>query len=326
MKYNTVILLGPTAVGKTSLGVSLALQFGWDIISADSRQVYKGLDLGSGKDLNEYSGIIKAPDGSESSYSIPYHLIDVTTLNNEFNVYNFQTEFYKIFKELSNEGKMPFIVGGTGMYIDSICRAYNFVEVPENIQLRKELDEKSLEELDKILMELKPELHNKSDLLCRDRTIRAIEIALYMKDEERVKRDKASLKLPEINPFVMGTTIPRDELRANIKIRLLERINEGMIEEVEGLHNQGFSWERLEKLGLEYRFVSGFLEGKIASKELMVDELYHAICQFAKRQETWFRGMERKGVKINWLPNQNNKEAKLKAAIKLIEENVINQK
>lgn len=322
-KYNTVILLGPTAVGKTSLGVSLALRYGWDIISADSRQIYKGLDLGSGKDLKDYSGTIKNEDGSETAFSIPYHLIDVTTLASEFNVYNFQTEFYRLFKEFEKQNKMPFVVGGTGMYVDSICREYNFVEVPENAELRAELETKSLEVLDQMLLELKPDLHNKSDLLLRDRTIRAIEIALFMADEKKVNEEKEKLALPKVNPFVIGTTISRDELHSNIRKRLRERIEEGMIDEVDGLHSQGFSWERLEKLGLEYRFVSQYLEGKIATREEMESTLYHAIAQFAKRQETWFRGMERKGVNIHWLPSENNKQVKLEAAINLIEENLM---
>lgn len=321
-KYNTVILLGPTAVGKTSLGVSLALKYGWDIISADSRQVYRGLDLGSGKDIEEYSGVVKNADGSERPFKIPYHLIDETTLDSEFNVYNFQSAFYQLFNDFESKGKMPFVVGGTGMYIDSICREYNFVEVPENAELRKELEEKSLEELDEILLRIKPDLHNKSDLLLRDRTIRAIEIALFMQDEERIKCEKEKINIPKVTPFVLGTNIPRDELLKNIRIRLEERFSLGMAEEVMALHQSGYSWERLEKLGLEYRYISEYLEGK-KTFSVMKEELYHAICQFSKRQVTWFRGMERKGVKINWLPQVNDKEARLNAAIKLIDENVI---
>lgn len=318
-RYNTVILLGPTAVGKTSLGVRIADKYGWDIISADSRQVYKGLDLGSGKDLDEYTVKVQGTDGEDCIKQIPYHLIDVTTLDSEFNVYNFQTGFYSLFKEFVPQKKMPFVVGGTGMYVDSIARQYDFVEVPVDESLRDELSKKSLEELDEMLLSLKPDLHNRTDLLDRDRAIRAIEIQIFMQDRKRLDEARKELNLPKVNPLVIGTTIERSLLRKNIAIRLDERIEQGMIEEVKGLHDSGFSWERLEKLGLEYRYCSLYLEGKIGDKKQMRDELYHAICQFAKRQETWFRGMERKGVKINWLPLENDKEAKFHAAVDLID-------
>lgn len=305
-EYNAVVLLGPTAVGKTSLGVSIADRYGWDIISADSRQVYKGLDLGSGKDIEDYT---------LGDRTIPYHLIDVTTLDEEYNVFKYQSDFYKLFDSFCDSGKVPFIVGGTGMYVDSIVRNYYFIPVPENIELRKELESKSLEELDDMLIKLKPDLHNKSDLLLRDRVIRAIEIQLFMNNSKPVERER------KVNAFIIGTTLPRPQLRENITIRLKERFDKGMIDEVEGLHNSGYSWERLEKLGLEYRYISLYLEGKIKSEKELFDELNHAIHQFAKRQETWFRGMEKKGIKINWLPSVADKEAKFKYAIELLESN-----
>ncbi|WP_318712587.1 tRNA (adenosine(37)-N6)-dimethylallyltransferase MiaA [Treponema sp.] len=305
---NTVVLLGPTAVGKTWLGVQLARHFGWDIISADSRQVYKGLDLGSGKDINEYS---------EGGAPVPYHLIDITTLASEYNVFNFQQDFYKIFSDNQKQNKMSFIVGGTGMYIDSVVRDYELIPVPENPELHKQLMDTSLEELAKQLLSLKPDLHNKSDLVLKDRVVKALEIELFKKSPEGKAVLEEKNSSPKVKPFVMGTTINRNELHSNIEKRLFERIDQGMIEEVEKLHEE-FSWERLEKLGLEYRYVSFFLEGKIQSKKEMADELYHAICQFAKRQETWFRGMERKGVEIHWLPDDNDKQVKLKAALDLL--------
>lgn len=305
---NTVVLLGPTAVGKTWLGVQLARHFGWDIISADSRQVYKGLDLGSGKDINEYS---------EGGAPVPYHLIDITTLASEYNVFNFQQDFYKIFSDNQKQNKMSFIVGGTGMYIDSVVRDYELIPVPENPELHKQLMDTSLEELAKQLLSLKPDLHNKSDLVLKDRVVKALEIELFKKSPEGKTVLEEKNSRPKVKPFVMGTTINRNELHSNIEKRLFERIDQGMIEEVEKLHEE-FSWERLEKLGLEYRYVSFFLEGKIQSKKEMADELYHAICQFAKRQETWFRGMERKGVEIHWLPDDNDKQVKLKAALDLL--------
>lgn len=305
---NTVVLLGPTAVGKTWLGVQLARHFGWDIISADSRQVYKGLDLGSGKDINEYS---------EGGAPVPYHLIDITTLASEYNVFNFQQDFYKIFSDNQKQNKMSFIVGGTGMYIDSVVRDYELIPVPENPELHKLLMDSPLEELAKQLLSLKPDLHNKSDLVLKDRVVKALEIELFKKSSEGKAVLEEKNSRPKVKPFVMGTTINRNELHSNIEKRLFERIDQGMIEEVEKLHEE-FSWERLEKLGLEYRYVSFFLEGKIQSKKEMADELYHAICQFAKRQETWFRGMERKGVEIHWLPDDNDKQVKLKAALGLL--------
>ena len=321
MKYNCVVLLGPTAVGKTSLGVRLADYFNWDIISADSRQTYKGLDLGSGKDLKEYTITKTDSSGKEYTKQIPYHLIDVATLDKEYNVYKYQSDFYRIFKEQTAQNKMPFVVGGTGMYVDSVVRGYDFVEVPENHFLREELEKLSLDELDEKLLSLKPNLHNQSDLLIRERVVRAIEIELYMKSDDcKNKREKME-KRPEINAFVIGTTINRELLRNNIKIRLDERIEEGMIEEVQNLHDvNGYSWERLEKLGLEYRYCSMFLQGKIETQEQMTQELYHSICQFAKRQETWFRGMEKKGVKILWLSPVMDVEERYKQACDLVEQ------
>lgn len=313
MKYNSIVLLGPTAVGKTNLGVRIADCFDLEIISADSRQVYKGLDLGSGKDIDEYTF---------NGKKIPYHLIDVTDLSHEYNVFDFSKDFYKAFENISNRKIVPFVVGGTGMYLDSFIRKYELVEVPQNEKFRKELEERSLEELDSILLKLKPDLHNRTDLNIKDRVIKAIEIATFMQSEEYQKNKEELLKRPEVNPFIIGTTIDRTLLRENIKKRLIERINSGMIEEVENLNKQGFSFERMEKLGLEYRFISEYLEGKIESKEKMIELLYIAICQFAKRQETWFRGMEKKGVTINWLTKEANKDKKFEQAKKLLEDNI----
>lgn len=305
---NTVVLLGPTAVGKTWLGVQLARHFGWDIISADSRQVYKGLDLGSGKDINEYS---------EGGSAVPYHLIDIRTLASEYNVFNFQQDFYRIFSDFQKENKMSFIVGGTGMYIDSVVRDYELIPVPENPELHQNLMDTPLEELAEQLLSLKPDLHNKSDLVLKDRVVKALEIEMFKRSPEGKAVLEEKNARPKVKPFVIGTTIDRSNLHRNIEKRLFERIDQGMIEEVENLHKE-FSWERLEKLGLEYRYVSFFLEGKIQTKKEMAEELYHAICQFAKRQETWFRGMERKGVEIHWLPEDNDKQVKLKAALDLL--------
>lgn len=309
---NCVVMLGPTAVGKTAIAVRLADRFGWDIISADSRQVYKGLDLGSGKDLSEYS---------INGKQIPYHLIDIATLDSEYNVFCFQQDFYRTFNSLKEQGKFAFVAGGTGMYLDSVVRSYDLLTVPENPEQKEELEKKSLEELGAMLLSLKPELHNKSDLAIKERVVKALQIELFKASPEGIKARSELLSRPKIEPLVIGTTLDRDELYRNIEIRLRQRIQEGMIEEVENLHKQ-FSWERLEKLGLEYRFVSFYLEGKISSKEEMEKQLCASIRHFAKRQETWFRGMERKGVKIHWLPRETSKEARYLAAVELIEKYV----
>ena len=303
--YNTVVLLGPTAVGKTAVGVRIADHFGWDIISADSRQVYRGLDIGSGKDLAEYS---------TGGRQVSYHLIDVLTLEGEYSVYDFQRDFYGLFDGMRKQGRMPFIVGGTGMYIDSV--------VPENPELRSRLEAMTLEELADCLRRLKPGLHNTSDLQDRERAIHAIEIQSYMQGEAYRERRGACGTEAErhgVRSFVIGTTLPRPLLRANITRRLEERLEGGMVEEVEGLHRQGYGWERLERLGLEYRFVSEYLEGKITDRTELFSRLEHAIHRFAKRQETWFRGMERKGVRIHWLPEDADRDVRAAAAIAMLE-------
>lgn len=308
---NCVVVLGPTAVGKTSIGVAIAHHFGGEIISADSRQTYKGLDIGSGKDLCEYQ-----VDG----VPVPYHLIDITTLEKEYNVFNYQEDFYKVFRDVTRRGKLPVVVGGTGMYLDCVIRGYSLVTVPENPALHKSLEEKSLEELAAKLLELKPNLHNKSDLVLKDRVIKAIEIALYENsDEGRAALEAEKNDRPNIEPLIIGTTLKREQVVKNISVRLRERLDEGMIEEVQKLHDDGASWERLEKLGLEYRYCSLYLEGKIKTKEELYDELFTQIRQFSKRQMTWFRGMEKKGVKINWLTETLDKQVRINEAIDLIE-------
>lgn len=309
---NCVVLLGPTAAGKTSLAVSLADRFGWDIISADSRQVYKGLDLGSGKDLDEYNA---------GGRQVPYHLIDIATLHSEYNVFCFQQDFYRLFSQFQSQGKMPFAVGGSGMYADSVIRGYELLPVPENPRQKQELESHPLEELGAMLLQLKPDLHNRSDLADKARVIKALQIELYKISPEGKKLRETLCSRPDIRPLVIGVTLERSQLYRNIEIRLRERLGKGLIEEVRQLHAE-FPWERLEKLGLEYRYVSLYLEGKIQSREEMERLLCRAIRQFAKRQETWFRGMERKGVDIHWLPREGGSEARFRSAVRLIESSV----
>ncbi len=295
-QYNCLVVLGPTAVGKTALAVKLAEHFNAEILSADSRQVYKGLNIGSGKDLNEYT--------------VPYHLIDITDLSHEYSVYDYQSDFHKAFTDIAQRNILPIVAGGTGMYLDAIIRGYNLVKVPTNESLRESLLGKTMGELASILISLKEkvgkEVHNDTDLTEHHRLLRAIEIETFEQEGNKVELQTMEKKV-KVNPLIIGTTFPRDMLRSNIKKRLLSRLDEGMIEEVEALHND-YSWERLERLGLEYRFISEFLQGKITTRQEMTDKLYIAIGQFAKRQETWYRGMQKKGVEIHWLPHDGSKK------------------
>ncbi len=301
-KYNCVIILGPTAVGKTAIGVAVARAFNGEIISADSRQTYRHLDIGSGKDLADY-------EANEDGAAVPYHLIDITELPAEYNVYNYQQDFYRAFKDITERGRLPVVVGGTGMYIDAIVRDYQLVILPENKKLHEELEATPLEVLAERLIKLQPDLHTKCDLLEKDRVIKALEII----EAKKQGVDSTSVQRPDIHPLIIGTTLPRPQLWDNISLRLRERLDGGMLEEVQSIHDSGISWERLEKLGLEYRFCSQFLQGKIASKEDLYEGLFVAIRQFAKRQETWFRMMEKKGVKIHWL-DAGSKEERINQA------------
>lgn len=306
-KYNCAIVLGPTAVGKTAIGVAVAHAFNGEILSADSRQTYRHLDIGSGKDLKDY-----VVDG----VPVPYHLIDIIDLPAEYTVYNYQQDFYKAFKDIQSRGKLPVVVGGTGMYLDAIVRNYQLVNLPENPELHAELEATSLEELAARLLKEQPNLHVMADLEEKDRVIKALEII----EAKKAGFDTTEIDRPEINPLIIGTTLPRPQMWENISKRLYERIEEGMLEEVQSIHDSGITWERLEKLGLEYRYCSEYLQGKYESLEDMVEKLFISIRQFAKRQETWFRMMEKKGVTINWL-EAGTKEERINQAKKIIKEN-----
>lgn len=303
--YNCIVLVGPTAVGKTSIGVALAKALDGEIISADSRQTYRKLNIGSGKDLDEYN-----VDGVQ----IPYHLIDIVDLPAEYSVYMYQQDFYKVFKEITARGKLPVVVGGTGMYVDAIVSNYELVILPENKALHEELEATPLEVLAERLLKEQPDLHTKCDLLEKDRVIKALEII----EAKRAGVISTSVDRPEIKPLIIGTTLPRPILWENISKRLRERLDEGMIEEVQSIHDSGITWERLEKLGLEYRFCSEYLQGKYQSKDELYEKLFIAIRQFAKRQETWYRSMEKKGVVIHWLPQVSDKNERINAALEMI--------
>lgn len=318
-KRTCLVVLGPTATGKTSLAVALADKFGAEIVSADSRQVYRGLDIGSGKDLSEFS--LKASDGTE--YTVPYHLIDITDLSFEYSVFNYQKDAYAALNDISKRGKTAVLAGGTGMYIDAVLRGYDMIDVPTNVALRNSLNGVPDEELAKRLISIKGEVHNTTDLTERHRLIRAIEIAEYENSTEAKAQRAQMVPRPDLDFFVIGLTFPRTRLRSGIKKRLLARLDEGMLDEVKKLHENGASFERLERLGLEYRFCSEYLQGKFESYDAFVEKLYIAIGQFAKRQETWVRGMERKGCRINWLETDENttKAEVFQKALELIEKN-----
>ncbi len=306
--YNCVVVLGPTAVGKTAIAVRIAYEMDGEIISADSRQTYRFLDIGSGKDLAEYN---------VNGKLIPYHLIDICELPAEYNVFNYQNDFFTVWNDITARKKLPVIVGGTGLYLDSIIRKYQLLPVKENKALREKLAPKSCEELTEILLKLCPEYHSKNDFYEKDRLIKAIEIETAKNGEEGERLRAEIAGRPEIKPFIIGTTLSRPQLWENISMRLKQRLEQGMIEEVKSIHDKGISFERLEKLGLEYRYCSLFLKGKITSKEDLYNQLFIAIRQFAKRQETWFRMMEKKGVKINWL-EPADKESRIRQALDMI--------
>lgn len=280
--YNLLTILGPTASGKTRLAVALAKLIGGEIISADSRQVFRGMDIGSGKDLSEYG-------------EVPHHLIDIVEAGEEFNLFRFQRLFLQAFEEIGLRGRLPILCGGTGMYLDAALRGYRMVEVPENKGLRCLTATYSDEELAEKLRVLRPDLHNSTDLTDRQRTIRAIEIELYQKAHP----EKAE-PLPEIVPLIIGIHWERSQLRERITERLRQRLENGMIEEVQQLHDSGVTWERLDYYGLEYRFVGAFLRGEMNRND-MFQRLNSAIHNFAKRQENWFRRMEKHSVMIHWV-------------------------
>jgi tRNA dimethylallyltransferase len=286
-KHNLIVILGPTASGKTRLAARLAASLGGELISADSRQVYRGMDIGTGKDLAEY-----IVDG----VTVPYHLIDVADPDHLFSVFEFQQRFYACFREITARGRLPILVGGTGLYIESVLRDYRMSPVPENDALRKELEGKGIDELTARLLCLKPALHNTTDLTGKERLIRAIEIA----EHEAVHGTGAISERPDIAPLVIGVRWDRSVLRERITNRLKERLEQGMTEEVQKLRDAGVAWERLDEMGLEYRYVSLYLQGKLSFEE-MFRTLNIRIHQFAKRQDTWFRGMERRGITIKWL-------------------------
>ena len=302
MKYDLITILGPTASGKTPLAANLADRLSTEIISGDSRQVYRRMDLGTGKDLADYN-IEGRP--------VPYHLIDIVEPGYKYNVFEYQRDFLKAYEEIVAKGKLPVLCGGTGMYIESVLKGYRLLPVPENPELRASLEGKSLEELTRILEGYK-KLHNSTDVDTAKRAIRAIEIEEYYKQQPPEYREFPSLK-----SLIIGVDIDRELRREKITRRLKQRLDEGMVDEVRGLLNEGVPAENLIYYGLEYKYLTQYAIGELTFEE-MFHQLETAIHQFAKRQMTWFRGMERRGFTIHWLDATLPMEEKVEQIINLI--------
>lgn len=301
--YELITIIGPTASGKTAFAAALAARLDTEIISGDSRQVYRSMDIGTGKDLADYM-----VDGKQ----IPYHLIDICNPGDKYNVFEYQHDFHKAFEEIRKKGKLPILCGGTGMYIESVLRGFKLLDVPQNPALRESLKGKSLAELEQILASYKV-LHNKTDVDSAQRAIRAIEIEEFYKTEAPDKREYAP-----INSLIIGVDIDRELRREKISRRLRARLDEGMVDEVHAILATGVKPEDLIYYGLEYKFLTLYIIGQLTYDE-MISQLEIAIHQFAKRQMTWFRGMERRGLHIHWLDATLPTDEKINNVLALIQ-------
>lgn len=318
-----ITILGPTASGKTSLAAALAAQIetldasiwggstkGAEIISADSRQVYRGMDIGTGKDLEDYTVEGKL---------IPYHLIDICDAGTKYNLFQYQQDFYDAYQDITHRGVLPILCGGTGLYIESVLKGYHLSPVPQNPALRTSLEGKTLEELTDMLVDLKAKngsnMHNRTDVDTAQRAIRAIEIETYNLEHPMPERE-----LPAVDSLVIGVSIDRDARRDKITHRLKQRLENGMVEEIKGLLDRGIPAENLLYYGLEYKFVTEYVIGKTSYEE-MLRGLEIAIHQFAKRQMTWFRGMERRGFTIHWIDALQPMEQKVEQVLELMKSN-----
>ena len=301
-----ITILGPTASGKTDLATHLAARLNAEIISADSRQVYRGMDIGTGKDLADYV---------VNGHVIPYHLIDICEPGTKYNLFRYQQDFLDCYEDIRSRGVLPILCGGTGLYIEAVLKGYSLSPVPQNPALRTELEGKNLEELTNILVDLKRRnhsvMHNKTDVDSCQRAIRAIEIETYNLTKPTEER-----QCPPIDSLIIGVDIDREERRRKITKRLNERLNAGMIDEVDGLLKRGIPADDLIYYGLEYKFVTEYIIGKLTYEE-MFQQLEIAIHQFAKRQMTWFRGMERRGFTIHWVNAARKMEDKVEEILKL---------
>ena len=301
-----ITILGPTASGKTDLAAHLAARLGAEIISADSRQVYRGMDIGTGKDLADYT---------VEGHTVPYHLIDICEPGTKYNLFRYQQDFLDCYEDIRNRGVLPILCGGTGLYIEAVLKGYSLSPVPQNPGLRKALEGKTLEELTAMLVKLKAKnhsvMHNKTDVDSCQRAIRAIEIETYNLTKPTEER-----QCPPIDSLIIGVDIDREARRRKITSRLKARLEEGMIAEIDGLLKRGIPAEDLIYYGLEYKFVTEHLIGKLSYDE-MFRQLEIAIHQFAKRQMTWFRGMERRGFTIHWVNAAQKMEDKVEEIMNL---------
>ncbi|MBM3435885.1 MAG: tRNA (adenosine(37)-N6)-dimethylallyltransferase MiaA [Bacteroidetes bacterium] len=294
-KFNMVVVLGPTATGKTAFAANLAYRLNGEVISADSRQVYRGMDKATGKDFNDY--IV-------NGVQIPYHLLDIVDPGYEYSVYEFQRDFLEAFHSITERGKLPILCGGTGMYIESVLKGYRLVDVPENPVLREELKTKTDVELIEILKSCKTP-HNITDISDRKRLLRAIEIQQY--DADHPEPDRS---FPQLRPVIFGIRFEREELKQKITHRLKARLEAGMVDEVKALLAKGLKPEQLKFYGLEYKYLTQYVTGELNYEE-MFRLLNTAIHQFAKRQMTWFRKMEREGAEIHWIEGRLSIEEKV---------------
>ena len=303
-----VTILGPTASGKTTLATRLAHTIGGEIISADSRQVYRNMDIGTGKDLADY-----VVDGKK----IPYHLIDIAEAGTKYNLYQYQHDFHVAYQDIVSRDERPILCGGTGLYLEAVLKGYALSPVPQNSELRERLEGKSLAELTQKLSDLKAQtglvMHNTTDVDSCQRAIRAIEIETY-----NIEHTTALRTMPDIDSLIIGVNIEREERRRKITARLKQRLDEGMVEEVRTLLDSGIAADDLIYYGLEYKFITEYIIGKLTYEE-MFRQLEIAIHQFAKRQMTWFRGMERRGTTIHWVDASLPMSEKLNEVLQLME-------
>ena len=306
-----ITILGPTASGKTSVAAHLAAEVGGEIISADSRQVYRRMDIGTGKDLGDYT--INIPP---STLHIPHHLIDICEPGTKYNLFQYQQDFYDVYQDIRRRGVVPILCGGTGLYIEAVLKGYKLSPVPQNQELRDSLEGKSLSELTEMLKGLKEKngsnMHNTTDVDSCQRAIRAIEIETYNLEHPTPRRE-----LPPVESLIIGLDIDREARRAKITRRLKARLEEGMVDEVRALLDEGIPADDLIYYGLEYKFLTEYLTGVISYDE-MTKRLEIAIHQFAKRQMTWFRGMERRGFKIHWIDALLPMEEKISQILQIV--------
>lgn len=304
-----ITILGPTASGKTSVAAALALRTGGEIISADSRQVYRRMDIGTGKDLADYT---------IGDVHIPYHLIDIAEPGTKYNLFQYQQDFHMAYNDIRSRGKLPILCGGTGLYIEAVLGGYSLSPVPQNQQLRESLEGKSLDELTQMLVELKQKngsnMHNRTDVDTAQRAIRAIEIETYNLEHPTPER-----QMPPVDSLVIGINIDRELRREKITRRLKARLEEGMCDEIRSLIDGGVNPDDLIYYGLEYKFVTEYVVGRTSYEE-MFRQLEIAIHQFAKRQMTWFRGMERRGYTIHWIDAAQSMDEKVEAIMSLMNE------